>query len=293
MPFDQRGSDWMLLRGIDQRRLREGRLQAHYAVQWLARFARAYVPPQPDDGHTNLGWDSALGGFTTHPLKDGAWLSLKITDLKLALHVGNGSTHVQSFSLDGCRDAQARRWLSKQLDVLGLDAHALDAPSPYEMPAHKVSHGAVYGPADLTDALAALAAWFGNAGLSIGSIQGQMIGRNLAASPIRCWPHHFDLATLITLPGRNAGAAGHVGVGLSPGDEYYDEPYFYVSVYPEPDRAALPSLPVLGHWHLRDFTAAVATSRKITAAKNQQVETDDFLRAAVDGAVKVFSLKQQ
>ena len=46
------GSDWVPLRGIDQRRLSEARLQAHYAVQWLARAARAYVPPQPDDEHT-------------------------------------------------------------------------------------------------------------------------------------------------------------------------------------------------------------------------------------------------
>ena len=284
-----RGSDWVPLRGIDQRRLSEARLQAHHAVQWLARAARAYVAPQPDDEHTNLGWDGALGGFTTHPLKDGAWLSLKITDLTLALHVGEGSTHVQSFSLDGRSDAQAGQWLSEQLGARGLDARALNAPSPYEMPAHAVSQGAAYGPAGLTDTLAELAAWFGNAGLSLGSIQRQMIGRKLAASPVRCWPHHFDIATLTTLPARNADATGYVGAGLSPGDEYYDEPYFYVSVYPEPDPAALPSLPTLGHWHLRDFMAAVATAHKIVATKNQQAETDDFLRAAVDGAIKVLS----
>jgi len=289
MPLDQRGSDWTPLRGIDQRRLKDARLQAYYAAQWLARFARAYVPPLPDDGHTNLGWDSTLGGFTTHPLKDGTRLSLKITDLTLALYGGDGKTHVHALSLDGCREEQARQWLGEQVGARGLDAHALDAPSPYVMPAHTVSHGAVYSPAGLADALAELAAWFGNAGLSLGSIQGKMMGRKLTASPVRCWPHHFDLATLITLPARNAGATEYIGVGLSPGDEYYDEPYFYVSVYPEPDPAALPSLPMLGHWHLRDFMAAVATSHKITSAKNQQVETDDFLQAAVDGTIKIFS----
>ena len=284
-----RDPDWTPLRGIDQRRLSEACLQAHYAVQWLARASRAYVPPQPDDQHTNVGWDRALGGFTTHPLKDGAWLSLKITDLTLALHVGEGNMHAQSFSLDGRSDAQARQWLSEQLGARGLDAHALDAPSPYEMPAHAVSQGAAYGPAGLADALAELAAWFGNAEHSLASIQRQMIGRKLAASPLRCWPHHFDLATLTTLPARNAGATGSVGAGLSPGDEYYDEPYFYVSVYPEPDPAALPSLPMLGHWHLRDFMAAIAPAHKIVAAKNQQAETDDFLRAAAAGAIKVFT----
>ena len=157
------------------------------------------------------------------------------------------------------------------------------------MPAHSISQGAAYDPAGLTDALGELAAWFGNARLSLGSIQRQMIGRKFAASPLRCWPHHFDLATLITLPARNADATGYVGAGLSPGDEYYDEPYFYVSVYPEPDPATLPSLPLLGHWHLRDFMAAVVPAHKIVAAKNQQAEIDDFLRAAVDSAIKVFS----
>src|SRR5260221_3938362 len=91
-------SDWMPLRGIDQRRLSEARLQAHYAVQWLGRAARAYVPPQPDDKHTNLGLDSALDGFTTHPLEDRAWLSMKITDLTLALQFCQGNAHVQSLS---------------------------------------------------------------------------------------------------------------------------------------------------------------------------------------------------
>ncbi len=281
------GSDWVPLRGIDRRRLSEARLQAHHAVQWLARAARAYVPPQPDDNHTNLGWDGALGGFTTHPFADGAWLSLNMTDLTLGLHVGEGS--VESFALDGRSDAQARQWLSDRLRARRLDAHALDAPSPYEMPAHAVARGGTYGPADLTDALTELAAWFGNAALSLGSIQTQMIGRKLAASPVRCWAHHFDIATLTALPARNAEGTGYVGAGLSPGDEYYDEPYFYVSVYPEPDPATLPSLPMLGHWHLRDFMAAVATADKIVAAENRQAETDDFLRAAVDGAIKLFS----
>ena len=197
----------MPLRGIDQRRLSDARLQAHYAVQWLARFARAYVPPRPDDGHTNLGWDSALGGFTTHPLKDGTWLSLELAHRVPAPQNGGGAKQFQPCALDEGREGEARRWLGEQLAARGLDAHALDAPSPYEMPAHTVSHGAVYGPAGLTDALAELAAWFGNAGFSLGSIQGQMMGRKLAASPIRCWPHPFDLATLSRLPRRNAGAA--------------------------------------------------------------------------------------
>jgi hypothetical protein len=265
------------------------RLQAHHAAQWLARAARAYVPPQPDDGHTNLGWNDTLGGLTTHRLKDGERLSLKIADLTLVLHGDERTASIQSFSLDGRTDAQARQWLGEQLRARSLDKHALDAPSPYEIPAHAVTKGAAYGVADLADALVELAAWFANAEFLLVRIQRQMIGRNLAASDVRCWPHHFDLATLASFPARNAAATGYVGAGLSPGDNYYDEPYFYVSVYPKPDSAALPRLPKLGHWHTHEFMAAVAPAHRIVAANNQKAAAEEFLKAAVDVAIKILS----
>jgi hypothetical protein len=285
----ERSSKWVQLRGVDRRRLSEARLQAHHAVQWLARAARTYVPPQPDDGHTSLGWDPVLGGFTTYPLKDGSWLSLKMIDLTLALHNGEAATPVQSFSLNGRADALVRQWLGEQLNARGFDPQALDTPSPYEIPALVVAEGRPYDPAGLTDALAELSAWFGNAALSLASIQRQMIGRGCSSSPVRCWPHHFDIATLTALPAQSADSAKFIGAGLSPGDDYYDEPYFYVSVYPEPDPQLLPTLPMLGHWHERDFVAAVATAPRILKAKNQEAETDDFLRAAVGAAFKVLS----
>ncbi|MDQ6868086.1 MAG: DUF5996 family protein [Pseudomonadota bacterium] len=282
-------SDWRPLRGRDQHRLSLARLQAHHAAQWLARAARAYVPPQPDDGHTNLGWDDTLDGFTTHRLKNSMRLSLKITDLTLVLHGDERTAPIQSFSLDRRTDAQARQWLGEQLGARGLDAHALDAPSPYDMPAHAVTKGAAYGVVDLADALVELAAWFANAEFLLVRIQRQIIGRNLAASDVRCWPHHFDLATLISFPTRNADLTGYVGAGLSPGDKYYDEPYFYVSVYPKPDSVALPRLPKLGHWHTHEFTAAVAPAHQIVLANNQKAAADEFLKAAVDVAIKILS----
>jgi hypothetical protein len=42
--------------GVDEAGPSRTRVQAHSAVQWLARAARAYIPVRPNDGHTNLGW---------------------------------------------------------------------------------------------------------------------------------------------------------------------------------------------------------------------------------------------
>ncbi|MGH6818845.1 MAG: hypothetical protein ACREC1_08765, partial [Methylovirgula sp.] len=74
----------------------------------------------------------------------------------------------------------------------------------------------------------------------------------------------------------------------SPGDHFYAEPYFYVSIYPQP-AAQLPILPALGHWHRDDFTGAIATSEKITASSNPQAETDAFLAAALAAAFNAFA----
>src|SRR4029077_12767442 len=102
-----------------------------------------------------------------------------------------------------------------------------------------------------------------------------------------CWPHHFDLAALTMLPKRSAGADRYLGAGLSPGDHYYDEPYFYVSVYPKPDPAALPTLPMIGHWHTHEFVAAVSPSHKILVQDDQKAADDEFLQRAVAVVLEV------
>ena len=276
---------WKPLHGVDQRRLHEARLQSHYAAQWLARAARAYIPPQPDDGHTSLLWDADLDGFMTQPLPDGTRLNLQISNLTLRVSGGDKNRII---SLDGRSNSQVRQWLGEQLGACGLDASALDAPPPYEMPAHDLARAAVYDAAGLTDALTELAAWYGNASSSLDHVHGHLTGSNLATSAVCCWPHHFDLATLTMLPKHNADT-GYVGVGLSPGDEYYDEPYFYVSVYPRPDPAMLPTLPMIGHWHTHEFAAAIVPAHKILAEKNRQAETDEFLIHSVDVVLRLLS----
>jgi hypothetical protein len=278
--------EWRPLRGVDQRALHEARLQAHYGAQWLARAARAYVVPQPDDGHTSLRWHQALDGFMTQPSQNGTQLSLQIATLTLGLHGGAVSSRVASLSLDGRSDAQIRQWLGEELAARGLDPSALDAPSPYVMPAHAIARGARYDAAGSAASLAELAAWFADADLLLGRVQKKPTEHG-SASPVSCWPHHFDLATLTLLSKRGADADRYVGVGLSPGDEYYDEPYFYVSVYPKPDSAMLPTLPMIGHWHTHEFVAAISPAHKIIAEKNRMAETEDFLQRAVALALEI------
>jgi hypothetical protein len=267
-------STWQPVPRVDFRKLHDARMQAHYAAQWLARVARAYVPKRPDDGHTNLGWDDEFGGLLTHPLPFGTRIGLRLANLTLAIEGG------PSLPLDGRADTEVRRWLGEKLSPTGLDPKKLDAPSPYEMPEHVIALGARYSLDELIEPFRALAAWYADANAVLGSVQQELAKHKLKAPAVRCWPHHFDLDCLVGL-----GRGRTMGIGFSPGDEYCDEPYFYVTMYPEPSIPGLPLLPALGHWHTHEFLAAFAPAHKIVAALDQGVFVANYLDAAIKAAL--------
>ena len=268
---------WKPLRTIERHRLTRARLAAYFAVQWLARAARAYIEPKADDSHTNLGWDRALGGLTTHPLADGSQLALRIPDLTLLLLGPDAS----ELPLKNRSDGDIRTWLGTRLNAKRLDAFGLDKPLPYDMPASPIASGGRYQLDELESALAELSGWYDNASLALDDVREELVARGLRAPPVRCWPHHFDLDTLIYFSARDSGNTRTMGVGFSPGDEYYDEPYFYVSIYPAPAVTTLPALQV-GHWHSRDFTAAILTAGRILDESDQGAAVGSFLRSATN-----------
>ena len=128
---------WRTLGAFDAARLAAARLQAHHAAQWLARAARAHIMAWPDDGHTNLGWDDAFGGFVTHPHPDGARLGLRIGDLTLVLLGADWRQADRGLRTGGpSRCRRARLAGPPGAAARPRPAAKLDDALPYELPAH-------------------------------------------------------------------------------------------------------------------------------------------------------------
>jgi hypothetical protein len=198
----------------------------------------------------------------------------------LSLSLIDGSSTSQRLALDGRTDAEVRAWMGPLMSAKGLDPCGLDAPAIYEMPAHPIAEGARY--VDDGDELLGLADWYSFANRAIAATAAQLATRNLTVPAVRCWPHHFDLDSLVYFPARTSGDIRTMGIGFSPGDEYYDEPYYYVSTYPARAVASLPRLPTIGHWHSHHFTAAVATATEILSGGDPMEATGAYLKAATD-----------
>lgn len=241
--------------------LAEARVQAHYAAQWLARGARNFVPAADDDSHTALSWNAEHQALITQPIEGGKGpfsLGLKIDGISLIIVTDRANTPVP---LQGHTESQVEAWVRACLLEQGADRDkALNfRPLPYEMPDHAIASGGTYGDGLADASLTELASWFDGAATRLNEGPSDETG----ASPVRLWPHHFDIATLISLDDVGGEDARSIGVGLSPGDETYGTPYFYVSPWPYPDKDALPELGA-GHWHTEGYTAAILEAADIT-----------------------------
>lgn len=247
---------WSMLRNPEPTVLAAARTLAHRAVQWPARAARANLNPAPDDSHTSLTWDPEMAALLTQPLDGGVRVGLRMAVHELVFTKGS---RTEAFVLAGNADAEAGEWLDGKLAAEGLKP-ASSTKLPYDMPPALFGRAAEEAPR-----LAALAVWFAAGAELLEELRKKTQRFKPGPTPVRCWPHHFDIAMLVELDHAMAKSARSIGIGLSPGDAYYAQPYFYLSPHPRPYTANLPSLPPGGRWHTKGFFGAVATAIDLLA----------------------------
>ena len=254
-------------------------MQLHHAAQLVTAAGISFLPPRPDDSHTNLEWIASLGALASGVIPTGKPFRVAVRPAGLLLMLLDGDAReVTAAPLNGQTLDGAAEWLKQAIAPRGADPARFTLRRHYEIPDHPVAHGK---PFDISrvENFADLSAWF-----ALGSsVLEQLRASNPQASAVRCWPHHFDIATLIT-----AGKNKTIGVGLEPGDTYYDEPYFYVNA--NPLRAGirgedLPPLDGSGVWHTNDWTGAVLPAHRMPSQADAQVAAvHAFIASAVAAA---------
>ena len=266
---------WRPLGAVAPGDLVEARLQTHYAAQIVSGLGRTLLDKQPDDSHTNLSWSRRLGALAGRRIATERPFSaaLEVAALRLLLLDENDEALVGA-SLDGMTVSEAYDWLGQGAAARGASLGDGFTPLHYSMPPHPLGDGERFSFGE-TSAFSELARWFHNAELLLEDVR----EANPGASEVRCWPHHFDIAALIDL-----GEDRSIGIGLSPGDRYYQEPYFYCSAYPQPDAASLPELgDGPGRLHTHEFTSIVVTGSELLAGGDSEAAA----RAYVDQALAV------
>ncbi len=253
--------EWRRLEDPGSPALRDARLQVHYAAQLAAAPGKALAEPEPDYGHTALLWLAEAAALAGPPVA-GRRAAIRPEDLTLLVLHGDGE-ETDARPLAGCDLAGGLEWLADRF-------HGELGPVRQDIPHHPVAGGAPFSPSDPAPYAEIAALFAGTAGLLDARPGG----------PVRCWPHHFDIARLHVLDlGADPEEARSVGYGMTPGDEQYPDPYWYVTPWPYPDPAALDDLPA-GRWHTDGWVGAVLPAAEVVPATDQRALVEAFYAAA-------------
>jgi hypothetical protein len=276
---------WQPVRPEDAAKLTDSRLQLHHAAQFGAAAGISFLPAALNDSHTNLEWVPVLGGLFSRVIQARTPFRIGVRPVQLALLiVSEENKPIAEYQLHGRTITEARDWIRSQITLLGADGSRYTLNRHYEIPKHQVAIGESFDASD-SSSFEQLAKWFGNGAALLTSLTRS----TPTASEVRCWPHHFDIGTLIKVAPRRT-----IGVGLEPGDDYYDEPYFYVNMSPQPAASRTRSRPLWGNgtWHTYEWVGAVLRGSRLGAASSQERHIREFLDSAVSACRTLLSLNR-
>ncbi|APB35015.1 hypothetical protein GlitD10_2672 [Gloeomargarita lithophora Alchichica-D10] len=262
---------------MDLALLEAERSQLHYGIQFPAAVAVALAAPQADYRHTALRWSAATQSIISTDIPADTPFTLALEPLELTLNLRDGAgTVLTSLFLVGQTLATGLAWLQTAVTDLGADGSKISwiAYPPDDFPDHPLAHGAAFatGQPEFRQLLIDHYALTHQQLTTLAQTYPQ------APSPV-IWPHHFDLATLIPLGAGTGEANPAIGVGLSPGDGSYGEPYWYVSPWPYP-QGELPAISAPATWHTQGWVGAVLR-RSHLARDNHSAMVEAFIQEAV------------
>ncbi|MEQ9300692.1 MAG: hypothetical protein RIF33_19125 [Cyclobacteriaceae bacterium] len=265
-------STWQQLTIKDFEALRVVKDQFHLGVQNVAAVGRKFLEADKRDENATLVWIPEYGRIA------GKWIDAKIMFRSsigfndFAVHLVDESvTSISSFELQGKSHGQVMVWLEEQIALFGLDTSQLVLNLPYDLPEYLTSVGKPFAIEDMSLSQE-LGKYFHN-----GQLIAEEVKTAFNSSEVRCWPHHFDISTQITVNNTgNPETSSYVSVGLSPGDDEFPEPYFFASPWPYPPVEELPKL-THGKWVDENWVGAVLSAPELLEKEDQYKSVRRFM----------------
>lgn len=194
-------------------------IELHQAAQYLAAAGISYVTPQSDDSHTNLGWDSEKKQLATHTFGSEKHQLLIAVESGLLIWSQKGKVEA-SIALVEATHSDILNWIDMLAKQQGLPEYKYEFH--YELPYAPLKDDHVFS-FNENALVHILNRW------TMGKRSFEKFLTNLKFnSPIRIWPHHFDLGFYVQLD--RAGAL-FLGGGLAVPDSLVDDLYFYSSAW--------------------------------------------------------------
>ncbi len=234
--------------------------QIHLAAQYLAAAGISFLDKKEDDSHTNLGWEVDTNRLTTHSFgNDNNQVGLNFLSANLEWLI-NGKAE-STINLQTSTHLEILNWLNSQVQKHNID-RAYHYDFHYELPYPSISEDYKFQIDNKESKV--YAEELNHAQVSFESF----LSENNLKSPIRVWPHHFDMGVYTQL---DETGNTFLAAGLAIPDTLVDGLYYYSSGYKDGKEIVTKTFTGIdkGDWR-SDWDGATLASEgvDVKAAKN-------------------------
>ncbi|MGB3467769.1 MAG: hypothetical protein WBA74_20955 [Cyclobacteriaceae bacterium] len=266
------GISWKSIKITEPEAFLENLQQLHHAVQHVAAMDYAFSKEPDGNKVIKLSWCTEIGRVTGQ-LIEGA-ISFKALflpkEFTIALEDKEGNL-LTSLPLEGQKQGKILVWLEEQADQLGLDTSAFSLNLPYEIPDYLLGKRKPFKPkAIIQETIVDL---FNNACLVLQEAAATLLGFDA----LSIFPKHLYLETQHTV--KDTGdpeTSACVRLGMSPGDDIVQEPYYYVNVLPFPSTEDFPGL-TNGIWYEDEWVGAIYSLSAINAKTSEVAQRNSIV----------------
>lgn len=261
-------SNWRLLMPAPPDQLQFATLQLHLAAQLLATLSRTLLPKKDDDSHTNMEWAPQRNALISNWILEQEVFRLALLFPDFTLEWWNHDNDpVLQLPLQEQTIPSAMQWIVATLqETFGVPMSINRLESNFTLPPNLSDSDEDFK--KTSRAVRQMVADYYNNGNIILKYFAQLFTH---ASPVRTWPHHFDIGSYIPVKFDKKGEAiASIGIGLAIPDEYVNDFYFYVNHWSKAgdvEGAPLPDLPGGGYWNTKDWTGAVLKMESLLTEK--------------------------
>ncbi len=263
---------------IDLEKLRFYKNEYHLALQNVAAVGRTFLPEDPHDKNAWLVWIPGLWRMA------GKWVegihkfrsSVSFEDFNIYL-VDEKVQTLDAFNLEEKTLNQAFVWLEQHIISLNLSSSHLVMNLPYQLPQEVMDKKQF----SLTDSRVTriLGGYFHDAFIIHSEYKEKFEHtRDIFISPKRM---HMEMDVVI-IETDEEETDTLITLGFSPGDQIYNEPYFYVTSRPYLDEENLPKFSTRGFWHQDEWIGAVYLAKNLWDSSNQKETAMYFFDEAIE-----------
>lgn len=250
--------------------IRPTRDTVHSYARILGAIRAAMTPEQKDYWHISLR--AGTQGFRTTPIPnaDGATFELSLNLVSHNVGVTSSTGHSRSIALSGQSVSRFSEEVLSVLEtigiVVGIDLEKFSDDTEL-----------VYDPSIASEIFRSYSLVDSIFKQFKGTIKGE-------TSPVQLWPHHMDIA--FTFYPHNKQTMEQIAFGYLTGDSGIEEPYFYITVYPELGDTGKVNIIDGAYWHTEEWEGVVLTYSELIKEDNPSELLFEHLRITLEGILE-------